>query len=119
MVKLAPLLIDRAAGGFDDATFRAELKQRVPELWQPVLCRAPSDDAPWHAEQQPNEMGVVHMQVEHWPTNLFGRPEVLEPLRIGNHATKAAADECPVASAAGYFQRPGIFGEVGQDMTNE
>lgn len=64
VVERAALLVNCATRRLDDAIGVGEVEQRMPVLGETLLGRAASDDAAGHAKHQPDEVGVVDVQIE-------------------------------------------------------
>ena len=71
-----------------------------------------------HSEHQPDEMGVVNMQIEHRPADFCRIVEVGQPGGIGNHPFEMPAQQPAVVAAADRVVGKLVLGEEGQHVAD-
>ena len=64
--------VGRAAGGLDKVVLIAIAEEAVPEFGEPLTHAAAAYHIVGHAEQEPDEVGVLNVKIEERPADMLG-----------------------------------------------
>ncbi len=115
----ASLLRDDARHRVDDQLRIGETKQGVAVLDDRLAHPTLADDLRGHSEQQPDQMGIVYVEVDQWPSHSLRVVEVLQPERIRDDALEGAAPRGSVGAVLDPAQDLRVLGEHGQHVPDE
>src|SRR5262245_2584423 len=113
------LLVDHAAGGGDDERGIGELKlanavfDHLAALcsWRRAAQSTLARDSRRHTEEQPDEVGIVDVEIDERAADFFWIPKVLEPERVRDDALEMAAEQLTVFAAIDCLAGVGVLGQ--------